>query len=637
MELSWLGSEDSVLGYAGKWLVLDAFLPDWAPDEAALIEALAGRLTGANRDLRLRAIETVMLHREGWGPTTRDVLWRQLPLLYQSLLDDPESDPWLLLAVVRALGALRHPCIAERLDDAIRLASERDQQYGGISNAVSGSLLCAVLEAGLQSPPLRERLRRDSSRAVLDGEATARARQLALMVFMESLSVVCSRLPAIPVGGEARAGARTPGHDRAVVTEAPEDLAALSTSGDPHDGERSLQRIAAFYGDVASALRADPSKFSDGEWTRGIHAELVSLAASLTGSLGAYLLLASEHGTLHLRRTTETLQHRAISPRVPSEYCVEGAALEAGVPMVWTGEPLPRRTVRVFDEAQNLLCHPLRVLRDPVGVLVCVGDGSQQYSTGDMAALVVLSSGIAPLLQLTERARAERSSTDIETALSTLAHTFQGELVTAHGLLGSVLDAPGMPTAAGDRIRQAQSVLRVVDWRAQLIRDLMRSDTRPSRGDLCVCTPSQILGDAARMALEYAKTVGKTVTIETSTWPADRLSVERARMELALWELMLNGLSYGTSMVRVDCSIDGDRVVYSVWNNGDFVADDEKSAIWARDYRGRSSVQSAYDGTGWGLAFVRQVCTDHGGEAQCLDGEGGPVFRIWLPIFSSGE
>jgi two-component system, OmpR family, sensor histidine kinase RstB len=64
---------------------------------------------------------------------------------------------------------------------------------------------------------------------------------------------------------------------------------------------------------------------------------------------------------------------------------------------------------------------------------------------------------------------------------------------------------------------------------------------------------------------------------------------------------------------------------------GPLIAESAREKLFSRFYRipGRAGAK----GTGLGLALVRQIARNHGGEVQCLAADGGgSLFRITLPL-----
>ncbi len=110
-----------------------------------------------------------------------------------------------------------------------------------------------------------------------------------------------------------------------------------------------------------------------------------------------------------------------------------------------------------------------------------------------------------------------------------------------------------------------------------------------------------------------------------------------AAMLRQVWaNLLSNALKYGAGAasgkpeIRVDSRLEGDRIVYSVRDNGagfDMQYRDKLFGVFQRLHPA-----SEYEGTGIGLAIVRQIAQKHGGSVDAWGEEGkGAVFSFSLP------
>jgi len=78
--------------------------------------------------------------------------------------------------------------------------------------------------------------------------------------------------------------------------------------------------------------------------------------------------------------------------------------------------------------------------------------------------------------------------------------------------------------------------------------------------------------------------------------------------------------------VQLAAAADGDRVRIEVRDDGPGVAPELREKIFAPFFTTREK------GTGLGLAFVREIVRDHGGEVAVRDAAGGgTVFSFELP------
>jgi signal transduction histidine kinase len=108
---------------------------------------------------------------------------------------------------------------------------------------------------------------------------------------------------------------------------------------------------------------------------------------------------------------------------------------------------------------------------------------------------------------------------------------------------------------------------------------------------------------------------------------------DRQAIGLALRNLLDNAVKYSRNERRIDVSVskpDG-RVALSVRDQGIGIPPDEQRAIFDRFTRGRGVRTSGIPGTGIGLAMVRHIVREHGGEVRVASAVGaGSTFTILL-------
>ncbi|QJB55295.1 HAMP domain-containing sensor histidine kinase [Pseudodesulfovibrio sp. zrk46] len=85
------------------------------------------------------------------------------------------------------------------------------------------------------------------------------------------------------------------------------------------------------------------------------------------------------------------------------------------------------------------------------------------------------------------------------------------------------------------------------------------------------------------------------------------------------------------STVSVAAKVDGDRMIFSVTDNGPGISEDEQGRIFQKYYRD-PSVRESVDGAGLGLAIARRIVQGHGGEIQVASSPGqGATFSFSIP------
>ncbi len=111
--------------------------------------------------------------------------------------------------------------------------------------------------------------------------------------------------------------------------------------------------------------------------------------------------------------------------------------------------------------------------------------------------------------------------------------------------------------------------------------------------------------------------------------------VDRGALRQVLLNLLDNAVRYGPAgqNVTVTTASAGDVWTMEVADEGPGIPVDERERIFAPYYRMKRDAGGPVGGTGIGLAVVRRLVREHGGEVQVAGGEGsGARFVVTLPI-----
>jgi signal transduction histidine kinase len=149
--------------------------------------------------------------------------------------------------------------------------------------------------------------------------------------------------------------------------------------------------------------------------------------------------------------------------------------------------------------------------------------------------------------------------------------------------------------------------------------------------------PNEILRHAVDTV--RARAEDKHITLEVvSDESLPHISVDRARIEQALGNLLTNAVTYtptgGSVRASASATPDG-KVVLTVADTGVGIPTEYQPHVFDRFFR--IPGQSEEAGTGLGLAIVKEVATAHGGEITCESEPGkGTTFRMTLPAGGGG-
>lgn len=109
---------------------------------------------------------------------------------------------------------------------------------------------------------------------------------------------------------------------------------------------------------------------------------------------------------------------------------------------------------------------------------------------------------------------------------------------------------------------------------------------------------------------------------------------DRVALGSALENLIDNALKYGPpdQTVRVRARVERGTLVVEVEDEGPGIPRAERGIVFEPFRRGRRAREGAAGGSGLGLALVRRVAREHGGEAELGEGSRGALLRLRLPL-----
>jgi two-component system, OmpR family, sensor kinase len=129
---------------------------------------------------------------------------------------------------------------------------------------------------------------------------------------------------------------------------------------------------------------------------------------------------------------------------------------------------------------------------------------------------------------------------------------------------------------------------------------------------------------------------------ELSAVPAGTLRADSDRLAQALRNLARNAIEHTTAphgLVRLDVThAAGDRVRFTVSDDGPGIASDQRERIFDRFHRTDAARDRASGGTGLGLAIVRAIAQAHAGHVTAGERPGGGAkVELELPRFTASK
>ncbi|MFD1586081.1 histidine kinase N-terminal 7TM domain-containing protein [Halorientalis brevis] len=327
-----------------------------------------------------------------------------------------------------------------------------------------------------------------------------------------------------------------------------------------------------------------------------------------------------EHVAIHLRRDDDTLQPVAYTDDVRELYetppsfdigeGLQGTAYERGETVVVDGD-------RPADAARDLDTSIESALVTPLGEYGVFGAGSTTRTSLDdetihfaevLAATATTAIARADREEtVRERERELRQQNDrLEEFANVVSHDLRNPLTVASGHVEQIDD-----DAHADAIEQALGRME------EIIDDVL---TLARQGEPVRNPDSVSLATVAEDAWELADTSGGALSVAADL----QLLADESRLQQLLENLFRNSVDHGGADVSVSVGpVTGAPTGFYVADDGPGIPVEERDRIF------ESGVSTAQDGTGFGLAIVRQVVEDHGWAITATESEsGGARFEI---------
>jgi signal transduction histidine kinase/DNA-binding response OmpR family regulator/anti-sigma regulatory factor (Ser/Thr protein kinase) len=216
---------------------------------------------------------------------------------------------------------------------------------------------------------------------------------------------------------------------------------------------------------------------------------------------------------------------------------------------------------------------------------------------------------------------------------SNVSHEFRTPLTLILGPLEDLLDDPALPAEQRDRLvpmqRNGLRLLKLVNT----VLDFSRLES----GRLRVAYRATDLADyTARLASAFrgaAERAGLKLVVDTPPLAAPVL-IDREMWEKIVLNLLSNALKFtraGRITVRV--SAEEGMAVLSVGDTGAGIPAEEQPLLFDRFHRVTGAWSRSHEGTGIGLALVRELAELHGGSVSVRSEPGhGSVFTVRIPF-----
>ncbi len=249
---------------------------------------------------------------------------------------------------------------------------------------------------------------------------------------------------------------------------------------------------------------------------------------------------------------------------------------------------------------------------------------------------------VLSLHDVTELRRIERVRRDF---VANISHELRTPL-TSIKLLAETLTSGGVDDAATARDFAAQ-VEREADHLAQLVDellDLSMIESGETRLALASVDPEVVVADCVARVGPVAERRELRVRRLPPPIEGVRVNADAGRLSQALLNLAHNAVKYShlRGEIRIGWELAGDRVRFSVADDGIGIADHHRERIFERFYkvdRSRARVAEADPlggSSGLGLSIVRHIAEAHGG-AVGVSSEEGVGSTFWIEVLRATD
>lgn len=211
-----------------------------------------------------------------------------------------------------------------------------------------------------------------------------------------------------------------------------------------------------------------------------------------------------------------------------------------------------------------------------------------------------------------------------------ISHEFRTPLTLTLGPLETaVYEGRDLPLDQVEAaLRNSRRLLRLVN---QLL-DLQRLDAGRMQPSFRPCDLAEFAGQIIDAFRPYCDRKGITLAINLQSCPNIYIDIER--FDKVLYNLLSNAMKFteqgGT--ITVSTEIAGDHCLLKVRDTGIGIRADQIPHLFERFRQAEGSISRSYEGTGLGLALVRELVELHGGKISVeSEYNQGSTFTIWLP------
>jgi two-component system sensor histidine kinase KdpD len=257
------------------------------------------------------------------------------------------------------------------------------------------------------------------------------------------------------------------------------------------------------------------------------------------------------------------------------------------------------------------------------------------YSDGlydAIGGLLAIALERATAIDRFSRVEAARESERLRSALlDSVTHELRTPLTAIRAAATSLLSQPSLEES------QRHEMFTILDEESARLDRLIGQAVEMAQLDtdgIEVRPIPQPLQEVIDIALDDCHVLLRGRPVEVDLPPAmPAIALDRELIRRVLRHLLENAVRYSPpgSPVRIGATLETDRLLISIADQGQGIDDAEQAYIFDKFYRG--SRQRLLHGTGMGLAIAKAILRAHGGGIDVVSHrDQGATFTFWLPV-----